>query len=414
VDSEVSTLIERGRQLVGHCVSQMDRKSKRAFHDIVDSLVDLDGLLTRDSINPVSELAPLRVIEERLISRLRVLFAIGWQPLDLAHVVRQQTSPQVANSLIRALQLELEQSPFAAWVPVWWAEQMLQLERILPKRDPTASVSDALETSLMLLGRLDSLRPISSLSSPPAQWELNANRVVRTTTISEPSSSASTKILATVRSLLAKAEGTDFSAEADAFAEKAQEMMTRHSIDLAMLDERHGAQLTAGVNARRFHIDEPYAREKVGLLASVGSVNQVRVIFDNRYGLANTVGFAEDLDVTDLLFTSLLLQGGQAASALTLQGSKQQTFRRAFWLSFADRIAERLESAKQRATAESTSTYGDALVPMLKERSGAVDARVDELFTNVTSMTTKSVDARGWMAGRDAADLARIKNHGSK
>src|SRR5438045_2689314 len=44
------------------------------------------------------------------------------------------------------------------------------------------------------------------------------------------------RMLAKVRALLAKAESTEFTDEADALTAKAQELMTRYSIDRALVD----------------------------------------------------------------------------------------------------------------------------------------------------------------------------------
>jgi Protein of unknown function (DUF2786) len=214
-----------------------------------------------------------------------------------------------------------------------------------------------------------------------------------------------------VRGLLAKAEATTFPAEAEAFAAKAQELMAKHSIDAAMLDERHGDQLIAGVRARRFHLEQPYAKEKVMLLATVASVNRVRVVFDEHHAMATAVGFNEDLDATDLLFTSLLVQASSAVSATATNRSSSSgsaAFRRAFWLSYSARIGERLRDAQQRAEAEGITSYGSSLVPLLQERTEAVSARVDQMFANTRPMKARMVDADGWQAGRAAADKASL------
>ena len=282
---------------------------------------------------------------------------------------------------------------------------------------------DLIEDGLLLAVVLRSLRSIPWIGDPPSRWThkppdksgSNINTGINTgaNINTENLASVSAKTLATIRGLLAKAEGTSFPAEAEAFAMKAQELMTRYSIDAAMLDTRHGSDLAAGVRARRFHLEQPYAKEKVSLLATVGSLNNVRIVYQTVYGMANAVGFEGDLEMTDLLFTSLLVQASRSLTITTKTAPRSSrasspAFRRAFWLSYADRIGERLTAAHERAEQESVGTHGTALVPLLKERRDAIDARVDALFGRLLPMKTRSLDAQGWYAGRNAADDASL------
>src|SRR6476661_10176390 len=149
--------------------------------------------------------------------------------------------------------------------------------------------------------------------------------------------------------------------------------MTRYAIDEALLDDADGHR---EVDTIRIHVENPYAQAKAQLLSTVGAVNRVRVIWDDHHGMATAVGMAIDLELVELLFTSLLVQ---ATRALTEAGNVRTTqagyrsgrmnrapaFRRAFLLSYAHRIGERLEAAGERATAESSASHGAELVPVL-------------------------------------------------
>ena len=48
------------------------------------------------------------------------------------------------------------------------------------------------------------------------------------------------RLLHTIRALLAKAESTDYPDEAAALTAKAQELISAHAIDLALIEERTG------------------------------------------------------------------------------------------------------------------------------------------------------------------------------
>jgi hypothetical protein len=88
--------------------------------------------------------------------------------------------------------------------------------------------------------------------------------------------------------------------------------------------------------------------------------------------------------------------------------SRSPSFRRAFFLAYADRIGERLQQARNHAGAEAQGTYGSSLVPLLARRTEAVDDRFHELFPGTRPMGGKRVDSRGWHAGRLAADMATL------
>jgi Protein of unknown function (DUF2786) len=389
---------------------------------LVDQLIDIDGIQQAKGA-PEHQRAS-QALESKLLEAAAALWERGWQPLDAMHVARRQTTPRIARLGAFIVRAEADRSPYASNMPTTWADQLdamsvsladANLKEVGTKplvewqRVERIALIDVLHDALRLLAATQSWRRMQILCDPPSRWSYATMRPLDPRAeIGEHT--ASTKTLATIRALLAKAEATSFPAEAESFAAKAQELMTRYSIDVAMLDQRHGDELAAGVRSRRVHIDQPYAKEKVSLLATVGSVNRVRIVFDDLYAIATAVGFDEDLDLTDMLFTSLLVQAARALTnaSETFGRATSPAFRRAFWLSYAHRIGERLDEAKEQAAVESAVEYGTALVPMLQERADAVSHRVDELFGKTRTMKSRSVDAQGWHAGRTAADLASL------
>jgi hypothetical protein len=389
----------------------------------VDALLDWEVQLTtqHDASQPEwAQARPSRVLSARLAQRCAELWASGWQPVDVAHVIRHHAKAKLVRLL--ALVIGAEASVVHADMPHWWADQLRALDVVAAEPSVVDVVVDSwqrcerldivsvLHDAVMLLGALEGLRPIAELNTPPARWSLVAHQ--QATSVA-PSSvecgQASDKTMSTIRALLAKAEATTFAAEAEAFAAKAQEMMARYAIDAAMLDASGGGRLADGVRSRRFHLDHPYAKEKLTLLSTVASVNRVRCVYDGRYSMCTAVGFPEDLTVTDLLFTSLLVQATRSLNGAS-QGSRGSSpaFRRGFWIAYAVRIGERLSEAEQQAEQHATVQYGSALVPLLAARNEAVDERVNELFSNLTTMKTRRIDADGWYAGRSAADGASL------
>ena len=218
-------------------------------------------------------------------------------------------------------------------------------------------------------------------------------------------------MLRRIRALLAKAESTEYPDEAEALTAKAQELMTRHAVDAALLDAG-GTPQRADVATRRVHVDDPYVRAKTQLLGAVADANGVRLVWYQSLGIANLVGLAADLDAVELLFTSLLLQVGQALAAAERAAGRRsgsRSFRRAFLLGYAGRIGERLTSARERATAAAAAEQGVDLLPVLRSRQVAVDDVFTELFSRVRSTRSRSsMDAGGYWAGRAAAESADV------
>ena len=212
-----------------------------------------------------------------------------------------------------------------------------------------------------------------------------------------------------IRALLAKAESTEFDEEADAFTSKAQELMTRHAIDDALL-AAHEAGRSSGEqpSGRRIGIDDPYAQAKAILLTVIGEASHCRAVWSKRFGFSTVFGYAGDLMSVELLYTSLLLQ---ARNAMVRAGdggkrARSSSFRRSFLFGFADRIGRRLEEAAGAAVADAVDERGSALLPVLAQRSGRVDEFRNEAFPHLAENRMTIGDWSGWVSGVAAADTA--------
>lgn len=362
-------------------------------------------------------------LESRFQRRIDLLFANGWQPADLVHVVRRngtQRSTRLVLGYI-AQHSRREQAPTRA--PQQWLDQLLELGVLGPDGDVVGGHGEIIDRWMRaeqldpdeatpvvvdLLALLEGAPRLSELLAPPDRWPAsNKGRLRPAVRAGEVDG----KALKLIRALLAKAEGTTFEAEADAFTEKAQELMTRHSIDMAML-AAHAAGSSAqfGIESRRVHIDNPYADEKATFLAAIAHVNGAKCIWHPSAGFSTLMGFPVDLQLTDVLFTSLLVQATHASTAATAHDKRLRTpsFRRAFIVSFADRISERLETASRHVTEEAEHEYGDAMLPVLAQREAAVEQAYAQAFPNAVTMKPKRYNAYGWHAGREAADRADL------
>lgn len=413
------TVTERAQRLLEEWIDaawrQGDNQVLRIWGGHQLQAVDDDVLLRADVL-----------LGERLLADIARLWAHGWQLRDLLHVTQRVDK----RAAVLAADLAVEQlrlSKRLDLAPEGWREQLddgqrrareagipplagdvwAPLDRLLTSG---VALTDAFVSSLRLLVRIGQLRPITLTLPPPASWtstKTSAGSRSTTTGVGQAAGSDARrdKVLTKIRALLAKAESTEHAAEAETFTAKAQDLMTRHAIDEALLHA--GAEESVDVRSRRVLIDHPYPLEKVRLLNAVGQANRVRVIWIEELAIATVVGTPVDIDQVEMLFVSLLIQ---ATRAMTEAGAhragsfdRSPTFRRSFLTSYAVRIGERLEEAD----AEAAASYGSALVPVLKRQQEAVDEEFQRLFPNTyDSSRTRYYDQRGWTAGREAADRA--------
>ena len=362
-------------------------------------------------------------LSDGITAALSSLLDRGWQPADVVHLVRRHLTQRASRLALAAVAQHSRTTDAPHRAPLAWVAQLEALgvyqrsdDRIVgghpdivprwakaEKLHPDDAHDEAAEV-YRVLAVAPSLEPIGT---PPQQWGATNIGLAADT----PLPDVDDKVLRTIRALLAKAEGTEFEAEADAFTAKAQELMTRHSIDLAMLAAAaHSPGGTPGVVAKRIHLESPYADEKSAFLATIAEVNGVKCVWSQWCGFNTLIGFPIDLQLTEVLFTSLLVQATQASNVATARDRRLSTpsFKRAFIVSYADRIAERLHEAHTHTNAQATAHYGSALAPVLASKQEAVDAAFHAAFPDVTYARQRSYNAAGWWAGRAAADRADL------
>ena len=358
------------------------------------------------------------VLAEALSRRLQVCWTSGWQPVDVVRVVARLESSIVSEVAAGAVVDDAERHWGQPMHPQWSA----QLEELQPwwaERSPTRSawlgrcartvgvgLRDVIEHVVVLLARLQRLPILPLLIPPPGPGAALAAQGRRA------SGEIDAKVLGRVRGLLAKAESTEFPEEADALTEKAQELMTRHSIDVAMVA---AANTDAGgeslPQARRIHLDAPYVEAKAMLVGAVASANRSRAVLAAELGFVTVFGFDTDLAVIDVLFTSLL---AQATTSMVVAGrivsktgvSKTRSFRQSFLVSYASRIGERLREAAATSTHEAEADFGAAMLPVLVRREADVEDAVAAAFPSIRKIRTRVGNEAGWHAGRIAADQA--------
>lgn len=349
-----------------------------------------------------------------LLGTLSSTWERGWQPADVVHTVRRRLPARAARLLVALVAEEARLAGALTRAPEAWVAQLREIGALTPG-DPAVVAAwhraagrpaeESWRSVLVLATALRCLTGIDQLVPPPSRWPAGARPVAA------PPAADDARVLRRIRALLAKAESTEYPDEAEALTAKAQELMTRHAVDVALLASG-GALHRTDVGTRRVHVDEPYVRAKMQLLGAVADANGVRLVWYQGLGIANLVGLPADLEAVELLFTSLLLQVGQALGAAERaagRGSGSRAFRRAFLLGYAGRIGERLTGARERATRATAAERSMDLRPVLRSRQDAVDDAFTELFPRVRSTRSRaSLDAGGWWAGRTAAESADV------
>jgi len=378
--------------------------------------IAVDTLRVLSARARVVEHDPAPIVVREVTSSLAQCWERGWQPLDIEHVIRRQATAKAAVWVRHVIVAEAAGTSALERAPDEWRGQVEALAesagRPLAAAEllrPGGRATDAEWTvALTVLGWLRSLPATQVLGPRPSSWDRLGDPRGRTAPARAASATSPSdpKLLTRIRALLAKAEATDYPAEAEALTAKAQDLMTRHAIDEALVHAQAGDSIA--VSGRRIHIDNPYSMEKAILLNAVAEANRVKAAWSDFAACMTIIGVPTDLEQIEMLFTSLLIQ---ATRAMTEAGeetrahgvSRSSSFRRSFLIAYATRIGQRLETA----TEEAVSAYGSALVPVFARQQAAVAEEYDRLFPHVTqSRVGRSLNRHGWEAGTDAADRA--------
>ncbi|MFJ4617310.1 DUF2786 domain-containing protein [Streptomyces sp. NPDC088812] len=359
----------------------VDRALRAALYETGDTALDAGASLL--AADPSADAGLARRGEEFVAAAWRR----GWQPADVVRLVRRDLDEphvRLLASLIRAQDRREEGRPRGRR----WTAQLEELPTEAPPRTDRFSHATAVLELYRLLLRLPTLEPLR---------EPRRDRAAR----------SDSRMLTRIRALLAKAEATGYPQEAEALTAKAQELMARHSVDEALLDARAPAPDAPG--ACRIGVEPPYEQAKAVLLDAVADANHCRAVWNEPFCFSTVVGFEADLEVVELLFTSLLVQAQTAltrAEAAQRAGGRRRTktFRQSFLAAYAHRIGTRLAAAAETPLA-------DDLLPVLATRDLAVTDATDRMFPETVTTRLRGVtDEAGWTEGAQAADRARMRS----
>lgn len=367
-----------------------------------------------------------KVLAEKLTQAVGQCWTRGWQPADLHHVIGRRLRNAHQQLCATVIAVDAHSYRYATNADPGWLAQVdavAQVDDVSPPDETddgarvldqcialTHDMADAIKLVVETLAEVHQLPPQPRLCAPPSEWGNGPQRTASATSARRPTASAAPnpKMIERVRALLAKAESTDFPDEAETFTAKAQELIARHAIDVAMLEGTPGERQPA--SGRRVLLDDPYAKSKGLLLSAIASANHCRAVRNPAFGICTVFGATNDLDAVELLYASLLTQ---ATAAMVREGrsgahARSRGFRSSFLVAYATRVGQRLREATSAAVQDARTAHGDNVLPVLASRDEAADTARDQAFPRVSHERISPRDPAGWSAGYAAADLARL------
>jgi hypothetical protein len=350
-----------------------------------------------------------RVLGRFLQGLLRTTWERGWSPADVVQHGRRELDPGVEPLLLAAISSE-HQGYGADTIDPRWLDQLADLgvPRPFVELELTAWAAETrvgryltLHHALSVGGFLQSLPVLARLYPLPGTAIRGEHHAVP----------ANEKMLARIRRLLAKAEATEFPEEAEALSGKAQELMAKFSLDSALVEAE--VELPDDSAGRRIWVETPYVSAKAQLVGAVAAANRCRTVVIENLAVVTIVGAELDLQLTEILSTSLLVQANRAMLAAGKHvghrgESRTRSFRQSFLMAYAQRIGERLEASTAATQAAVPEADADRLLPVLAKREEQVDALFTKLFPNTTTRRTRITNGAGWDAGLTAADQAQL------
>lgn len=222
-------------------------------------------------------------------------------------------------------------------------------------------------------------------------------------------------ILSKVRKLLALAEDPAATEhEAETYTAKAAQLIADYGIDRALLAASHPDSDPLG--DRIVTLDAPYAADKADLLSTVATRLRCRAVVRTRRSAGgkemslHLFGHAADLERTEILFTSLLLQSATALARTPVPPYDHlAAFRRSWLAGFRMAVGDRLAQAETRAEADAGERYraaGTSTGLVLADRSAQVDSVMEAAYPHLRVSRPRSLSgsggADGWAAGQRA------------
>ncbi|HCU91373.1 MAG TPA: hypothetical protein DHU96_00855 [Actinobacteria bacterium] len=221
-------------------------------------------------------------------------------------------------------------------------------------------------------------------------------------------------LLIRVRKLLVKAEDPGVTPEeAQALTAKAAELMAKYGIDRALLAaERPETDHPAD---RVIDVDNPWARVQAHLLCGLASAMRCQCVILPRTDPGSRIhvfGFSSDIERTDVLYTSLLIQmwQGLMAAQVPAWSRNPRAWRRSWLLGFATAVVSRVRAAEHQATSRataSTAAAGSRTALVLADRGLVIRRNIEQAYP-VTRKSRVTYSGNGYGDGYTEGQRADI------
>ena len=213
-------------------------------------------------------------------------------------------------------------------------------------------------------------------------------------------------VIGKIDALFKQAANTSFPEEAATFQAKAQELMTKYQIEMAMLNDRVlDDELTHAV----VHINNPYMLDKSILLNSIAKHNYCKVIRYRDY--CKVFGYKSDIQMVTAMFTALELHmiSEMWKNYIVPDHVSAVSWKKSFFAGYASKISSRLAKAKRESVADANKTNGnDSVSLVLLKKDELVQQYYDD-NSGATRSTTRTVTSMsGYGAGTSAGGRANI------
>jgi hypothetical protein len=213
-------------------------------------------------------------------------------------------------------------------------------------------------------------------------------------------------VITKIQALLAKAERTEFEHEAEAFYAKAEELMTKHAVErwqLAKAGDVAAKPVKREVIYSTNDANLPAKKQLLAVAARAAGCEVVLAPSTKKQQTAWIIGFEDDAEYAEMLYTSLLVQAMRFCEPTIRRHKAKLTD---YLLGFTYAVRARIN---ERERAREQESLGD-LLPALLDRKTSVENAVSEFFPRLgkSRAVARRTDWSSQQAGHAAGQRADI------
>jgi hypothetical protein len=227
-----------------------------------------------------------------------------------------------------------------------------------------------------------------------------------------------------IAGLLAKAESTNFPAEAEALSRKAEQLMVKWGIDEAMLASKRAKSTQAEkIVTEKMEFGSIYSMGLIAFSSSVARGLGLQTLQSKHHSSRHTrylhiIGHEGDVARAQMLITSLHLQMTTALRVwwstyelkANMMPAQQVNAKRQFMASFGSAVEQRLVQRRreQEQETQAETTSGPSVALVLRDRKAEVDEFMAARYQNLGRARGMQGSGHGRAEGRAAGQRANL------